>query len=460
MIRKLIPKREESLFSDLNDHEKNKLIKESRVLLSKGSFLTMFAYLLFYIIIYSFTGMKNDYPLLMQWLTSVLVSLVCLRLIFAYLVFSDKDKRNIFWYSHNTIVIVLGAYWSFLYLISIINYGLVWTPFVVLVVITGISASALSSLKNDFTMCIAFLTVLLFPMIIMPFFYKTNWTTALGLLYGMYFLYNFFMAKRNYREYWSRVIQNVLLITRSKERDEYQKQVFQATKLASIGELAAGVAHEINNPLMIMTGNLEILEECFDEEEPDVKLYTEAFKKLYISLARVSEIVEGLRTYARSDTNQYQDLDINKAIVETISMINSIYSADGIQIELDLEDGALLVNGTLGRFQQVLMNLISNARDALLALKGVSEALQIKVKTITSDRTIQIKVIDNGYGIKESDLDKIFDSFYTTKDIGKGTGLGLSISYSIIKSMKGKLDVSSEEGKGAVFTITLPKVLN
>jgi signal transduction histidine kinase len=235
------------------------------------------------------------------------------------------------------------------------------------------------------------------------------------------------------------------------ENINMQKQVFLAAKLASIGELSAGVAHEINNPLMILLGNIDIVKEFVDNNvkgEEGIKI---ALERQIESVNRISVIVEGLRTYARTDSSEVEDFDINDAVERSVNLVQSIYSKSGININMSLNHEIPTILGSYSKFQQVIMNLLSNAKDALEHIhNGI-----ISIRTYSVEKSIFIEVQDNGVGISREAIDKIFDSFYTTKEVGKGTGLGLSISYSIIKSMGGDITVSSSKEEGTTFTVVL-----
>ena len=233
-----------------------------------------------------------------------------------------------------------------------------------------------------------------------------------------------------------------------KEKEKLQKQVFQKSKLESIGELAAGVGHEINNPLAIIQGYIEKIGGCYKKKIPDL---IEPLKIIENSVDRIKNIVEGLRTYARMDTGHIQVIDIHKIINDSISLIGFIFKQENIKIESLYKANNSEVNGNIGKFQQVIMNLFSNSKDAFNNKGGI-----IKIETKNNRNNLILKFSDDGAGIKKENLDNIFNTFFTTKEVGKGTGLGLGISYKIIDSMNGKISVDSEYGIGTQFTLTLP----
>lgn len=237
------------------------------------------------------------------------------------------------------------------------------------------------------------------------------------------------------------------------EKEEMQKQIFQAAKLASIGELAAGIGHEINNPLAIISGYLKILTDQMKKNDIFDQTIEKAINVQKNSIQRIHNIVSGLRTYARSSSDIIENININEIITETLSFLQIIYEKEGIEIEKHLyEKEALWVSGNKGKFQQILVNLLSNAKDATENM----EKRKISIKTALENQNIIIEVQDNGQGIPQKDIEKIFNSFYTTKDTGKGTGLGLSIVKNIITNINGNITVQSQPQQGTTFKIALP----
>ena len=241
-----------------------------------------------------------------------------------------------------------------------------------------------------------------------------------------------------------------------KEKNEVQKQVFLSSKLASIGELAAGVAHEINNPLAIILGNIEFIQNSSAANDPTTAGQIERVIK---SVDRISGIVNGLRTYARSDTDHIEVLDLHRLINDTVLLISSIYKNENITINIQLGSKNNIILGNIGKLQQVVMNLISNARDSF---NGEQGSIDIETSNISdssnNEKRILLKITDSGSGISKENVEKIFNAFFTTKDPGKGTGLGLSISHSIVTSLGGEIQVDSELGRGTTFSLSFKSI--
>jgi len=230
------------------------------------------------------------------------------------------------------------------------------------------------------------------------------------------------------------------------EEQRLQEQLIQSEKLAGVGVLASGVAHEINNPLSGVIGMAEVAIE--EENLPEIKGY---LKDILNCGLRISEIVNGLRTYSRIAKQEEQGLvDINEVLEESLKMVRLATKTTSIEIVKSFQSvGKIAAN--VGEVQQVFTNLITNAFQAMNEKGG---ALTLSTRSFKD--TVEIKVSDNGMGIPQKNLNKIFDPFFTTKKIGEGTGLGLNIVYRIITKYEGTIDVESKEGIGTTFTIKFP----
>lgn len=261
-----------------------------------------------------------------------------------------------------------------------------------------------------------------------------------------------------------------------KQLESTQSMIIQQEKLASIGRLAAGVAHELNNPIGFVNGNFEILEEympiliayvdflktgianeTIDFEDIDYIL--EDIPNILIEseegFTRIVDIVKNLKEYSRIDISQDVTYDINRGVNTTVMVARNEYKGVA-KVTVDLEKVPHIVaNGS--EINEVLLNLIVNAAQSLSEYV-TSEEKEIRIKTYTEGSYVCCEISDNGPGIPTEIIDKIYDPFFTTKEPGKGTGLGLNIAYNIVKNKhNGELNVDSEIGKGASFTIKLPK---
>jgi PAS domain S-box-containing protein len=229
-----------------------------------------------------------------------------------------------------------------------------------------------------------------------------------------------------------------------KKLDQQRKISEQNAKLANIGEMAAGVGHEINNPLLIIKGYTEILKKEFESENLD---------KILNATHRIEQIVSGLRQFVRLTDNDNDDINLNNLLQTTYDTMVELYLKEDIKLELNLDTKAI-IPGNFGRIQQVIVNLITNARDAVKENKNA--LIQINLKSTDNEYHIEVK--DNGHGIPYDIQKRIFDPFFTTKDVNEGTGIGLSLVFSIIKDHNGKISLRSNT-KGTTFKIRFPKVL-
>ncbi|CAN2044868.1 two-component system, NtrC family, sensor kinase [Candidatus Magnetomoraceae bacterium gMMP-13] len=253
---------------------------------------------------------------------------------------------------------------------------------------------------------------------------------------------------------------NEKLVLVNKELKETQQQLIQTSKLASIGELATGVAHELNQPLSYIRNGAQLIMMDSPEDYDPQEVY-ETLKKVEQGTDRMMLIINNLRRFSRQTIIEFIPFDIHKVIDNTLIFYNEQFKVHNILIEKKFASWLPKVAGNSNQIEQVFINLISNARDAL----DEKEEARLIIKTDFQPKKndpgiVSIKFIDNGMGISLSHQEKIFDPFFTTKEEGKGTGLGLSISYGIIKEHKGNINVSSVKGKGTTFTITLPALTN
>jgi len=233
------------------------------------------------------------------------------------------------------------------------------------------------------------------------------------------------------------------------ERIKMREQLMITDRLASLGELTSGIAHELNNPLTSVIGFSDLLADRKDLPD-DVK---EDLKLINKEAQRTSNIVKNLLTFARKQPKEKQPTDINKAIAVVLELRAYEQKVSDIQVDTRLAPDLPEITANSFDLQQVFLNIIVNAEHAMLEAHGKGAI------TITTERDgdiIRISLADDGPGIAEENLGHIFDPFFTTKEVGKGTGLGLSICYGTITEHSGKIYVESELGKGTAFIIELP----
>lgn len=260
--------------------------------------------------------------------------------------------------------------------------------------------------------------------------------------------------------------------------ERLQAQIIHSEKMASLGQLAAGIAHELNNPTGFIYGNMDVLDQCakglrrllaFYESLPlPADLTTQVgmikseidYENTLVDLlsiisdcregaVRIRDVVDNLRVFSRLDEAEFKKVDLHEGLDSTIRLLSRYYGSGSVTLKRDY--GNLpLVDCYAGQLNQVWMNLLVNAAQA------VGEAGEVRVTTAQHGDTARVTISDTGCGIKPDDLRKIFDPFFTTKPVGEGTGLGLSVSYGIIERHKGTIRVESAAGQPTAFTVTIP----
>ena len=253
----------------------------------------------------------------------------------------------------------------------------------------------------------------------------------------------------------------MVIIRDISSRKKMDVQLIHNARLVSLGEMATGIAHEINQPLNTISLTLDnFLYEVNRIESIDKNYFKVKSDKIFDNIYRIRDIIEHIRDFSRyQDDHKLAVFDLHKSIDNAISMISEEFKFRGIDLITDFEKSDSHVLGNVYKFEQVILNLLTNAKDALDEKKKTEagdEESYVKIHTFFKDKSIYVAVEDNGNGIHSSELDKVILPFYSTKEEGKGTGLGLSISYGIVKEMNGTFEVQSKPGVGTTMLIKLP----
>jgi two-component system NtrC family sensor kinase len=233
------------------------------------------------------------------------------------------------------------------------------------------------------------------------------------------------------------------------------QQIVETGKLAAVGELAAGIAHEINNPVAIMVEEAGWIEDLLGDKDcakpENLEEFRRALQQIKNQGGRCKQITHKLLSFARKTDARVQTIDLYDLVEEMVALSAQRAKYSNVEIRPTLQSNLPALRGSVSELQQVLLNLINNALDAMEQKGGL---LEINVKCLDGD--VWIFIADTGPGIPEANLERIFDPFFTTKPVGKGTGLGLSICYGIVTKMGGEIDAHSVVGSGTTFRIRLP----
>jgi len=250
------------------------------------------------------------------------------------------------------------------------------------------------------------------------------------------------------------------------EKGVLEQQLIGASRLAELGEMAAGFAHEINNPLQIMKSEQALINLVLDDlinengfkTSDNLDQLKDSLDQIHLQINRCAKITQAILKFGRQGEPTPQEISLAMFIPEVSAMVEKRAKVENINISQAIDSDLPMVFGDPSQLQQVLLNLYNNAIDAILAkqFREIDE-IRVSVKQDNDDK-IEIAVTDTGIGIDSDDMEKVFAPFYTNKPVGKGTGLGLSVCYGIVEHMGGKLLVSSKKGTGSTFKITLPGI--
>jgi histidine kinase len=257
--------------------------------------------------------------------------------------------------------------------------------------------------------------------------------------------------------------EKVYLVTTSDitQRLETEQQLIQASKMATLGEMATGVAHELNQPLsVIKTASQFFMKKIRKKEKIEDDILFSMTEEIDAYVDRATKIINHMRQFGRKSDSTLEKVQVNMVLEKALEILGQQLKVRGIEVICDFEDDLPMIMADFDRMEQVFINLLINARDAIdehwqskLHQKGDK---RITLKTKSGPREITVKISDTGSGIPDSIIERIFEPFFTTKKVGQGTGLGLSISYGIIKDCKGSIQAVSHKNEGAGFIIKFP----
>lgn len=243
------------------------------------------------------------------------------------------------------------------------------------------------------------------------------------------------------------------------ELRETQDQLVQSAKLAALGEFSMGLAHEINNPLMIIRGVVDDIERSIGSNRvPEVSSFLTSLNKINRSIDRVAKIVQHVQDFARPGKQAHTHVCLNDVVGSALELARAQVRMRAIPIEVRFAEPGPVVEASSVALEQVVLNLVSNACDAIEA-RGLKSNGLIRIFTEPRISEAVLRIQDNGIGISGENIEKIYAPFFTTKPAGRGTGLGLSISHRIIAAHHGRIVCDSQPDRGATFDVILPRVV-
>jgi signal transduction histidine kinase len=248
------------------------------------------------------------------------------------------------------------------------------------------------------------------------------------------------------------VDQFLKMMRQIKQLEDSHQRLLLSDKMASIGLLTAGIAHEINNPLFVITGYLDVLNDFLREGEVSIDDLKGVADKLGTASQSIVKLVSGIKTYARIEETDPVPIDLNSAIQGSLDLVSFLYRQDNIELKNGLSNGSPMILGNIGKLQQVLMNLLSNAQDAMES----SDTKIISVNTHEETDKVIVEVADTGCGIEPENIQNVFSRSFTTKPVGKGSGMGLDLVRNMVEEMDGSIEVESTVSKGTTFKLIFP----
>jgi len=248
------------------------------------------------------------------------------------------------------------------------------------------------------------------------------------------------------------VDQFLKMMRQIKQLEDSHQRLLLSDKMASIGLLTAGIAHEINNPLFVITGYLDVLNDFLREGEVSIDDLRGVADKLGTASQSIVKLVSGIKTYARIEETDPVPIDLNSAIQGSLDLVSFLYRQDNIELKNGLSNGSPMILGNIGKLQQVLMNLLSNAQDAMES----SDTKIISVNTREETDKVVVEVADTGCGIEPENIQNVFSRSFTTKPVGKGSGMGLDLVRNMVEEMDGSIEVESTVSKGTTFKLIFP----
>lgn len=257
--------------------------------------------------------------------------------------------------------------------------------------------------------------------------------------------------------WWITVILLARVRRAEKNIEQKKAQLIHAGRLTAMGEMATGIAHELNQPLAIIRIASDGLTDWFDKQDVDCAMEKKAAETIALQVERARGIIDHMRSFSRTDTRGVRQISLAEPITHAVSFFREQFKHHGIQLMVDLPDDPVHVYTDPDKFEQIVVNLLSNARFAVDNGPNTDKRIHISLKPDTEKSRMVFEVSDNGIGMDRREKERCLEPFYTTKPVGDGTGLGLSIVHTLAKESGMVLDIESEKGRGCIFRLFMPE---
>lgn len=443
-----------------------KLIHLLRLEVVDKSYASSLAFTVFAVFSFIYKFNCIEYAWLIQ-LSAVLIAVVNLtRFFFCRRINSRKNITDSEWRVLEMLIWINALGWSIIVNSASFELKLQGQDFIVVTtLIAGFVGSSIVTLAYFPSLFIPFQVLLLFPQIvIISYFYFSQGLNLLQLvfLYVMYLVYQLKQYQVYRKENLKRFIYQLDLEHANEELKSSKEELIDQTvklvhvsRLAALGEMSAGIAHEINNPLTIMKGGAQLIEKNVSRENLDKEMIIKQSQKIQNSVNRVTKIIQGLKSFSNlSDSKPKENVEVKDIIEDTLNFCTEVLAYQGIKLEIEsIPDYKIECHPV--QISQVLINLIKNAQDEITEKNFDEKDRWIKLQFSTDEHNVSIHVVNGGEKIQKELTDKIFSPFFSTKPVGKGTGLGLSISQKIMREHHGDLAIDQIR-PNTTFTVSLP----
>lgn len=443
-----------------------KLIHLLRLEVADKSYASSLAFTAFAVFSFFYKFNCIQYAWLIQLSAAIIACANIVRFIFCRKIIANRHITESQWRLLELLIWINALGWSVIVNSASFELKLQGADFIVVTtLIAGFVGSSIVTLAYFPSLFIPFQVLLLLPQIfIISYFYFVERINLLPLvfLYVMYLLYQLKQYQVYSKENLKRFVYQIDLEHANEELKKSKEEIIDQTvklvhvsRLAALGEMSAGIAHEINNPLTIMKGGAQLIEKNVSRENVDVEMILRQSQKIQNSVNRVTKIVQGLKNFSNlSDSKPKENVEVKDIIEDTLNFCTEVLASQGIKLEIEAIPEYKIECHPV-QISQVLINLIKNAQDEILEKNFAEHDRWIKLQFSTNQKNLSIHVMNGGEKLHRELSDKIFSPFFSTKPVGKGTGLGLSISQKIMREHSGDLTIDHNR-PNTTFTVDLP----